>query len=98
MRDNQHILDAAGVKAWAVSYDSAQSHAAFRAKYGLSTPFLVDTDKKIGASFGQPTDGNPKRRTYVIGKDGKLLSVIDPVDIPNHANQIIAALTGKPPR
>jgi peroxiredoxin Q/BCP len=96
LRDNQHILDQAGVKAWAVSYDSAESHAAFRAKYGLSTPFLVDTDRKIGIAYGQPAEGYPKRKTFVIAKDGRIAAVIDPVDLADHANQIVNALTAKP--
>jgi peroxiredoxin Q/BCP len=88
-------LDAAGVKAFGVSYDDADAHTAFRTKYGLTTPLLMDTGKVIGAAYGLSTGPYPDRKTFVIGKDGKLVAVIEKIDFADHGGQILAALGGK---
>lgn len=75
-----------------MSYDSAADHSAFRAKYGLTTPLLLDTDKKIGAAYGLSQGPYADRKTFVIGKDGTLVSVIDKIDFADHAGQILSAL------
>jgi peroxiredoxin len=75
-----------------VSYDSAADHAAFRAKYGLTTPLLMDTGKHIGAAYGLSQGEYPERKTFVVSRDGTLAAVIEKIDFADHGGQILAAL------
>lgn len=75
-----------------MSYDSAADHTAFRAKYGLTTPLLMDTDKKIGAAYGLSQGPYADRKTFVIDKHGNVAAVIEKIEFTDHASQILAAL------
>lgn len=96
LRDNQSALDEAGVKAFGVSFEDQAAHTAFRQKYGLSTPILMDTERKLGEAYGSTMiyEGQvyPARKTFVIGTDGNLKAAIEKVDVENHAQQILDAL------
>jgi peroxiredoxin Q/BCP len=75
-----------------VSSDDAASHKAFREKYQLNFPLLVD-GKPLAAQFGVPTTfGYASRQTFVIGKDGKVLKVFRNVDPKVHSAEILALL------
>jgi len=96
LRDNQSKLDEAGIQAYGVSFEDEAAHKAFRQKYGLSTPILMDTERAIGEAYGSTMiyEGQvyPARKTFVIGTDGNLKAAIEKVDVENHAQQILDAL------
>jgi thioredoxin-dependent peroxiredoxin len=92
LRDKQSTLDDAQVKAFGISYDSADEHKAFRAKYQLTTPLLMDTEKVIGQAYGLSSGAYADRKTFVIDKNGVLKAVIDSIDFSDHGAQILAAL------
>ncbi len=58
----------------------------------MSTPLLLDTDKKIGAAFGLNQGDYPQRWTFVINKAGKIAAIIKEIDFANHAAQIVKSL------
>src|SRR5882724_3219850 len=65
-----------------VSFDSADSHLQFIAKYKLNFTLLTDPDGKIADIYGVRTtgkDGTPhaKRVSFLIGLDGKIVHVTD---------------------
>jgi peroxiredoxin Q/BCP len=91
-RDDYAKYQAKGATVLGVSLDSAESHAAFRAKYGLNFPLLVD-GKTLAKNYGVPTTLSfASRQTFVIGKDGKLLKVFRDVDPSKHSAEILALL------
>lgn len=96
LRDGQAQIDAAGVMVVGVSFESKDAHDAFREEHGLTTPILMDTERKIGELYQNTMEWNgmilPQRRTFVINKEGVLVAVIDQVKVDDHSAQIIAAL------
>ena len=82
----------AGVEVFGVSYDSQAEHQAFRAKYSLTTPLLMDESREVGRAYGIGTEGFATRNTIVVDSQGNVASVIKEIDFGNHAAQILAAL------
>ncbi|KAB2842204.1 peroxiredoxin [bacterium] len=78
-----------------VSFDDAASHQAFKQKFHLSFPLLVDSDRKIAQAYGVQGDKYPSRDTILIGKDGKILKIFRKVDPAGHAGEILNLLGEK---
>ncbi len=75
-----------------VSLDDADSHRAFRDKYKLNFPLLVD-GAKIAEAYRVPTTGGyAARQTFIIGRDGKLLKIFREVKPKGHAAEILTLL------
>jgi len=77
-----------------VSFDSAESHRKFIAKYNLPFALLADTDKKIAVAYGAAGPGSlaASRVTFIIGKDGKIARVFAKVSPAEHAAELREAL------
>jgi len=78
-----------------VSFDDAASHQAFKQKFHLSFPLLVDSDRKIAQAYGVQGDKYPSRVTILIGKDGKILKIFRKVDPAGHSGEILKLLGEK---
>ena len=75
-----------------VSVDNTESHQAFRKKYNLNFPLLVDGEP-IARMYGVPTSGGyAARQTFVIGKDGKLKKVFRSVTPRGHSAEILGVI------
>ncbi|MBP7867628.1 MAG: peroxiredoxin [Acidobacteria bacterium] len=92
LRDNWARLKERGVVVLGVSFDGAASHKAFAAKYNLPFPLLSDTGKSLASACGIGGTPYARRVTFLVGPDGRVLDVIDPVTPSDHAAQILAAL------
>lgn len=99
-RDNYQSLLSKGFAVLGVSFDTEKSHKKFIKKYSLPFPLLADPDKKLIEAydvwgekmlFGRNYMGTI-RTTFVIGKDGKILKVIDKVDSQNASQQVLDLL------
>lgn len=77
-----------------VSYDDAESHQAFKKKFNLPYPLLVDTDKKIASAFGVQGDQYASRDTIVIDKEGKVKKILRKVDPRAHSGELLNILGG----
>ena len=99
IRDNYQRLQDAGLSILGVSYDDAESHDKFRKKYNLPFPLLSDTAKTVAEAYGAKGTFTgflvAQRKTYLIGKDGKLLHIFDDVDTKNHTEQILDFINKK---
>lgn len=99
-RDNYQSLLSKGFAVIGVSFDNEKSHKKFIKKYDLPFPLLADEDKKIIEAYGvwgeKTTFGKTymgtHRTTFVIGKDGKILKVIDKVESKNASQQVLDVL------
>jgi len=99
-RDNYQSLLSKGFAVVGVSFDNEKSHKKFIKKYDLPFPLLADEDKKIIEAYGvwgeKTTFGKTymgtHRTTFVIGKDGKILKVIDKVESKNASQQVLDVL------
>jgi peroxiredoxin Q/BCP len=99
-RDNYQSLLSKGFAVVGVSFDNEKSHKKFIKKYDLPFPLLADPDKKLiedydvwgeKTLFGRNYMGTI-RTTFIIGKDGKILRVIDKVNSQNASQQVLDLL------
>ncbi|HVF52323.1 MAG TPA: peroxiredoxin [Actinomycetota bacterium] len=72
-RDAKRELDEAGYRVFGVSPQDAESHRAFRDKYDLNFPLLVDADQAVAHAYGTgASEERPliKRSTFIIDENG----------------------------
>jgi peroxiredoxin Q/BCP len=101
-RDHQKDIRAEGAVVFGVSPDSAESHAKFTGKYKLNFPLLVDKDHKVAEAYGAWGEkvlyGRRSvgmiRKTFVIGKDGRIEYANHKVKAEGHGEQILNVLRG----
>ena len=90
-----------GVKVIGVSPDGADTHVAFRKKYGLDFDLLSDPEKKVMARYGAFGEkmmygklvNGVIRSTFVIGPTGKVEHAWYGVRADGHADKVLATLT-----
>ena len=93
-RDRIADLKKDNVEVIGVSFDSADSHQKFIAKYNLNFPLLADTDGKIADAYGVRMQGRDmaRRVSFLIGLDGKLVHVTDTPSADTHLSEMKAAV------
>jgi peroxiredoxin Q/BCP len=79
-----------------VSFDSADSHLKFIAKYKLNFTLLADTDGSIADIYGVRMAGKnmAKRVSFLIGLDGKIVHVTDSRNPDIHLTEMKEAIAG----
>jgi peroxiredoxin Q/BCP len=93
IRDNWAKMQKAGVAVFGVSTQDNTSHKAFAEKYKLPFPLLPDDKGEIAAKYKVPVvNGNARRITYLIGKDGKIKHVWPKVTPVGHSAEILAQI------
>jgi peroxiredoxin Q/BCP len=65
LRDEWSAFDREDITLFGVSPDAADSHAAFREKYSLPFPLLVDADHALAEAFGIWTEKKNYGKTYM---------------------------------
>jgi peroxiredoxin Q/BCP len=83
-----------------VSADSVQSHAKFKAKYGLTFPLLSDPDRSVCEAYGvwkqKSMYGRSflgiERSTFLIDRKGVVAKVWRKVSAKGHAEEVAAAV------
>ena len=98
LRDSWGELQRAGIEVLGISRDDAASHNAFAAKYNLPFELLTDADHAVHETYGawgqnpNPAWGvGPLRKSFLVGKDGRIRQVFDKVDTEHHAEQVLRA-------
>jgi Peroxiredoxin len=94
-RDDYSKFQTQDTQILGVSFDDAQSHQAFKNKFKLPFPLIIDSDKKIAAAYGVQGDKYPQRDTILINKDGKILKIFRKVDPAGHSGEILNILGEK---
>jgi len=99
-RDNLAAIESKDTVVFGISPDSLKSHEKFINKFELNFPLLSDEDKKVAEAYG--AWGEKKmygktyfgiiRKTFVIGKDGKLEQVFHKVKAAEHGAEILNLL------
>ncbi len=88
--------EAANAVILGVSVDSAESHKDFCAKEGLAFKLLSDPDAKVSAAYGSVMSYLGKelsaRNTFLIDPQGKIAKEWMSVKVPNHSDEVLAAL------
>jgi thioredoxin-dependent peroxiredoxin len=99
-RDQSKALHKHGAIVLGVSPDDVESHARFKAKYGLNFPLLADPDHAIAAKYGAWREKNMygkksmgvQRSSFLIDSQGRVAKVWKRVKVEGHAEQVLAAL------
>jgi peroxiredoxin Q/BCP len=76
------------------SCDDPEENKRFAESLELDYPVLSDPKRKTAAAYGVVKDskGNPARRTFYIGKDGKILHLDAAVKTGSHGEDVAAQL------
>jgi peroxiredoxin Q/BCP len=99
-RDDYSQYTKAGITILGVSPDSPQSHAKFKAKYGLPFPLLADAEHKVcelykvwglKKNYGREYSG-VFRTTFLIDEKGKIIHVFENVKPAGHSAEVLAEL------
>jgi len=72
-----------------VSYDDASSHQAFKKKFNLPFPLLIDSDRKIAQAVGVEGDKYANRDTILIDKEGRIKKILRKVDPKVHSGEVL---------
>ena len=96
LRDAWTQLEKSKIKILGVSPDSQESHEKFKSKYKLPFDLIADENKELATAFDVWKEKNMYgrkymgilRTTFIIDKEGKIISMINKVDTSNHARQI----------
>ncbi len=84
-----------------VSADSLESHEKFIKKYNLNFPLLADVQHKTAEAYGAWGEKSMYgkkyfgmiRKTFIIGKNGKLEHVFHKVKPEEHGKEVLSLLT-----
>jgi len=79
-------------RVFGASKDSGASHGAFKQKYNLNFPLLVDTSGALSRRWGVEDGGIARRVSFVVDGAGIIRAVWDPVNVAGHADEVSAAL------
>ena len=98
VRDSYDALLASGAAVYGISPDDADSHRAFRAKFDLPFPLLVDTGHEIAevyGAWGERPNGKMSvvRSLFVVGPDGRILRASYNVTPEDTTPEALAALS-----
>jgi peroxiredoxin Q/BCP len=98
LRDGYADIQASGAALYGISPDDAESHRAFRAKYGLPFPLLVDEGHALAEAYGvwvEKPNGSMGilRSSFVVGADGRVLAASYDVKPEDTTPEALAALT-----
>jgi len=77
------------------SYDGVAANRGFAEKFQFPYKLLCDVDHAVGLAYGadDPSDpGFPRRISYLIGPDRRIVKAYDPVVVTTHPAQVLADL------
>ncbi len=95
LRDGFSELQEAGITVIGITYDKPATLKSFKTRKHLPFVLLSDSNKKIAKAYG--AHGGmfgfivPRRITYLIDEQGRLVGSIKDIDVAHHARQIIDA-------
>lgn len=72
-----------------VSADSIDSHKSFVEKYNLPFTLLADPQRQIIEAYGANGVLFPKRVSFLISPEGKVMKTYDKVDTEHHAEEVL---------
>ena len=94
MRDNGKAIRQFDVAYFTASCDTVDTNTKFAKKLELDYPILSDPEREVAAKYGLVSGIRrfPARKTFVIGKDGKILHIFERVKAAQHGKELIQKL------
>jgi peroxiredoxin Q/BCP len=93
LRDNYAAIQEKNAIVLGVSPDDQQSHQAFKTKFDLPFPLLVDEGHKVAEAYGVWGEGRNIRSHFVIDENGKLADVQFQVTPEDSVASAVASVT-----
>jgi len=94
-RDNYDLYEENHIVVIGINYDSPESHRKFKEKYNLPFILLTDADKQVAKAYGAYGGVMkffvPRRMTFLIDEQGKIVHIFEKVDVTNHARDVLKA-------
>jgi peroxiredoxin Q/BCP len=77
-----------------VSADKPETQQKFIDKFGLAFPLVSDTSKRVIDAYGarEVLGVTAKRKTFLIGADGRIAHVWPKVTVEGHADDVVATI------
>jgi thioredoxin-dependent peroxiredoxin len=99
-RDANDTILARGADVWGISPQGAASKQAFRDKFALPFPLLIDEGHAVAEAYGSwvekqnygKTYWGVARTTFLVGPDGRIVRSWPKVKPQGHAAEVLAAL------
>ncbi len=93
-RDNREAFARKNAVVLGVSLDGAESHGAFKKKYGLPFTLLADEGGKISRAYGVLNEqkGYAARWTFVLDAEGRIKKIFPDVKVDGHAAEVLNSL------
>lgn len=93
LTENGHLLKRLEVAYFMASVDTLEDNKGFAKKTGADFPLLSDPSKKTAKAYDVlAVYGKPKRHTFYIGKDGKILFIDTNIKPATSAEDMAAKL------
>jgi peroxiredoxin Q/BCP len=94
MKESGDLLKKFDVAYFTASTDTVEKNADFAKSLELDYPILCDPSGKNAQAFGVLGEGKnaAARVTFIVGKDGKILQVIDQVATESHGKDLAVML------
>ncbi len=91
-RDSWDDVKAAGLTIFGVSYDTPEANRRFAEKYHLPFLLLSDTKRTLARATGatRAVLPIPKRISYLVGPDGRVVRAYPDVTPSTHASEVLA--------
>ena len=89
-RDSYTDYEGKDIVVLGVSHDDEGSHQAFKEKFSLPFPLIVDSDATISQAYEVEGGGYSKRVTFVIDEKGVIKKVYESINTETHAKDILA--------
>lgn len=97
LRNGYDDLLAHDIEVLGISFDTVKKHKKFAEAKNLKFKLLSDSDKSVAKIYGAVRSvfglylPMPKRMTYLINKEGRIVSVINNISLSSHADQVLKA-------
>jgi peroxiredoxin Q/BCP len=77
-----------------VSADRPEIQRRFIDKFSLTFPMVSDTEKSVIAAYGakEVLGVTAKRKTFLIGPDGRIAHVWPKVSVEGHADDVVSVI------
>jgi peroxiredoxin Q/BCP len=80
---------------FAASVDTPETNAKFAKSLDLDFPILSDPSKSVASAYGVlGAIGMASRRTFYIGKDGRIAAIDRKVSAGSHGEDVVRMLAG----
>jgi peroxiredoxin Q/BCP len=89
LRGSGELLRQFNVKYFGASVDDAETNRQFAGSLGIDYPVLSDPEKAVARAYGViGASGFPRRWTFFIGKDGRILGIDKSVHVIRHGHDV----------